>query len=579
MDFQSKIEKINKSLRQVNSDNAKKTVLWFTKRLPDISHLKNIVLFSGIASLLIFILFSQRFAALYEYIPKRPVVGGVYTEGVIGNIEQFNPLYSPLNSAEDSVSKLIYSGLTKKNDERNVVPDLAEKWEVSADGRTYKFFLKQNLKWSDGQQLTASDVVFTINTIQNPDVKSPLLEIWKGVEASNPDEQTVEFRLKNAYPNFLSVTNVAIIPKHLLENVPPRNIKTAEFSIKPVGSGPYIMSGLKKIRESSEVVLETNENYFGNKPYITTIIIKSYPDQTSLTNGYVKREIKGIESINGLQEIKDNKLPKIQLFSSAVPVYDALYFNLRTGISKDKNFRQAISLAVDREKLSQTVYNGRATKIYSAILPGFLGYNSSLKQEFDLAKAKSKLLESGYVAGADGILTKDGQRVTLRLVTSNDPEKSKEADLIAVNLGLLGIETKVEKYPTNALVQDYMRPRNFDLLLISQNIGDDSDLYPFWHATQVNDPGLNFSGFSDRRVDKYLEQARSLTDITQKSEKVRNVVQIIWDEVGAVYLVRPDYIYGISNEIKGVKVDRLTDPTDRFWNITDWYILDERIDK
>ncbi len=578
MNFSSKIEKIDQSLKKVNADDIKKRISWFSKRLPDISHLKNIVLFSGIASLLVLILFAQRFAAIYRYIPTKPIDGGIYTEGVVGKIEQFNPLYTPLNSAEQAVAKLVFSGLVKKNANRSVDPDLAQSWEASADGKTYTFHLKENLKWSDGAELTSDDVVFTINTIQTPDVKSPLLEVWKGVEVTNSDRNTVVFKLQNSLPDFLNLANFAVLPKHLLESIPPRNLKTAEFSIKPVGSGPYIVAESKKIRESDEVVLLVNENFYDKKPYIPKIIIKTYTDYAGLIEGYIKKEVKGVERVAGVGEEED-KLPNIKLYRGAVPEYDALYFNLRTGVSKDKYFRQAVSYAVNRTQIIEEAYKGQASEIFAPVLPGYVGYNPEFKQNFDLASAKAKLTEGGYAPGPDGIMVKNEQKVSVRLVTSSSIEKSREADLIAVNLGLLGIETKIEKYPTNALIQDYIRPRNFDLLLISQNLGDSSDLYPFWHGTQANDPGLNFSGFSDRPVDKFIEQARVLTDKNQRAEKIRTITKIIWDETPAVFLVRPDYEYGVSNEVKGIDIGRLTDPSDRFWNITGWYIFEKRIDK
>lgn len=568
-----------KNLRNANLSDFKKIWRDFLRRLPDIYHLKNVVFFSFLALLAILALFAQRFSVLYEYLPKKPVSGGTYSEGVVGRIEQLNPLFSPTNSAESSVTSLIFPGLTKKNGDRKNIPDLAERWEVSKDGKEYTFFLRKNNVWEDGQKLTAEDIVFTINTIQDPDSKSALLEVWKGIETVKKDDYTVAFRLPNPYSPFITNTDVSIIPKHILEMVPGRNLKLAEFNLKPVGSGPFKFSEIKALKDSQEVTLVSNDKYWGKKPYLKKVIIKTYPEHKKLLEGYAKRDVLGIEEIkpSGLKE-KD-KFPNINLFQLGLPRYDAIYFNLRTGATKEKMVREAIHLVTNRSEIISTVYGGEAISLYSPIPPGFIGNNPKLKIGNDPKTAKNKLKEIGYIPDKDGILKKGDARLSLRLVTSDEPELSREADLFQKNLKDIGVEIKLEKYPISALTQDYVRTRNFDLLLISQNLGSDPDIYPFWHSTQAVNPGLNFSGFSDRRLDKALEQARGTTDMKTRSDKYNVATQIIWDETPAIIICAPNYIYGVSNEIKGVKVGKLFDPKDRFWDITNWYLLEERIDQ
>jgi peptide/nickel transport system substrate-binding protein len=571
MDFKSKIENLNKKIEKINPDNGRIYFRRLLKRLPDISHLRNIVLFTAIASLVIFVMFSQRFTALSNYLPQYPVYGGTYTEGVVGTVSQLNPLFTPVNSAETSATALIFSGLTKKNGNAQVVSDLAEKWEISPDGKTYTFHLRKNVEWHDGSKFSADDVVFTINTIQNPDVRSPYLDTWKGVTVEKKDANTVIFTLPNAYAPFLTLTDVPIVPAHILEKVPPRNIKIAEFSTQPVGTGPYMFTELKKIRTSEEVVMTANPTYFVKKPYIETVTIKTYGNQDELVNGYSKREVDGIERVPVDQVSSQKRLPEIHLYQVATPIYDVMFFNLRKGIQKNLAVRQAIALTIDRKELADTAYMGFATPLYTPIPPGFLGNKTGFKINKDVAAAKKKLADDGFAAGPDGILKKGNERASLRLLISDDTEKIKEANQIAKSLKEIGIEVKIEKYPLNALIQDRIRPRDYDMLLISQNLGADPDLYAFWSSTQSNDPGLNFSGFTDRRLDKYLEQARTFSDLKVRAEKYKQAAQIIWDNTPAVYLLRPEYDYGVSTKIKGINLIRLSEPKDRFWNIEDWF--------
>lgn len=545
------------------------------KRLPDISHLKNIVLFSGVASLLIFILFVQRFAALSDHLPKTPILGGSYSEGTVGKIEQLNPLFSPTNPAEQSAVSLIFSGLTKKNNQRKSIPDLAERWEVAKDGKTYTFFLKNDVKWQDGKNLNADDVLFTINSIQNPDTRSPFLETWKGIEATKSDDTTVVFKLTSPYPGFIANTDVPIVPKHLLENVPTRSLKTAEFGTAPIGSGPYMFKSLKKVKESTEINLTVNDKYYGGRPYIKEISIKTYPDYSQLTSAYTRKEIQGISKLSVSELQKKSELPNLEIYNMAIPSYKAIYFNLREGIGKDKIFREAVALSVNRKEIVDKVYGDQALPIYSPILPGYPGYDSKIKQNQNIAEASKKLADTGYTLGKDKIYAKGEERISARLVTQDDYQAVQIAEIIKEECLGAGIEILIEKYPAGTFYQDYVGPRSFDIVLVAQNLGADSDIYSYWHSTQVNDPGLNLSGYSDRKVDKFIEQARESSNISVKKEKYSEISKTIISEVPAVYLVWPDYIFGLSKEVKGFTGGRYVEPKDHFWNIQEWYVNDK----
>lgn len=572
MDLKNKLEDWKNHFEDVTLTDILTWYRKLLKRLPDISHLKNVVLFGALGTLVIFILFIQRFSYLYEYLPKEPVFGGTYEEGVVGKIEQLNPLFSPLSSAESAATSLIFSGLTKENGLRKNVPDLAERWEVDTAGTKYKFYLKNNLYWHDGQKLTGADVAFTIQTIQDPDAKSPYFKTWEGVEVEVAGEREVLFKLKSPYSAFISETDVPIIPKHLLEKVPGRNLRISEFSKKPIGSGPYEFVELKEGEETQIVVFKASENYHSQKPFIENFYLKSYPTQQRLAEAYAKKEVIGMERLDN-QETR--KLSGIKNYQISIPTYDVLYFNLRQGFGKDKKFRDALAYTIDRKKIIKEAYSENATEASGLFLPGQPGHDSKLRKKVDVAIAKKKLSEAGYVYDKDG-LKKDGQRVSLRLLSVDYGPRAKEARIIKEALGQIGIEVKEERRNMSDLVHNYIRPRDFDLLLVTQALGPDPDPYPYWHSTQVNDPGLNFSGYSNRMLDKFLEQARETASDKTRAERYREVAKIIYEETPALFLVSPGYTYGVSKNVKGVEGMRLSDPKNRFWNVTNWYIRDKR---
>ncbi len=189
--------------------------------------------------LLISIVVIQTRALAGYYQTLQPVPGGTFTEGILGDFTNANPLYAtgPVDSA---VSKLLFSGLLTYNDQNQLVGDLAQSWSVDATGRIYTVNLKPGLTWQDGQPLTSADVVFTYDMIQNPDAQSPLLASWRGVQVAAPNPLTVTFTLPNPLTAFpYSLTN-GIVPEHLLGSIPPVELRSAAFNTSdPIGSGPF----------------------------------------------------------------------------------------------------------------------------------------------------------------------------------------------------------------------------------------------------------------------------------------------------------------------------------------------------
>jgi peptide/nickel transport system substrate-binding protein len=173
-------------------------------------------------------------------------------------------------------------------------------------------------------------------------------------------------------------------------------------------------------------------------------------------------------------------------------------------------------------------------------------------------------------------MVKGGTPLSIRLICLDEYDKVSEAEIIRDTLKKIGVDVQIEKYPTASFFQDHVKNRDFDMILLSQNLGFDSDLYSFWHSSQVNDPGLNLSGFSDRRMDKYLEQARTSLDAEKIKQRYQDAQQLIWDDVAAITIGWPNYFYAVSREVKGIDNMRISDPKDRFWDIENWYIYDKK---
>ena len=190
-------------------------------------------------------LISIPFTTFYHLTRATPDYGGSFKEGIVGEPRYINPLLSQTNDADRDLVSLIFSGLMKYNEEGKLIPDLAKSYEISSDGLNYTLYLKEGVKWHDGKPLTADDVVFTIQTAQNPDFGSLQRVNWLGVDVEKINDFTIILKLKNKYAQFLNNLTINILPKHVWQNVKAINFALSDFNSKPIGSGPYKFKRLK----------------------------------------------------------------------------------------------------------------------------------------------------------------------------------------------------------------------------------------------------------------------------------------------------------------------------------------------
>jgi len=224
----------------------------------------------------------------------RPAQGGTHIEGVVGRPSFINPVYANSDTDRD-LAQLIFSGLMKYDESLKIVPDLVKSYEIDEDGRVYKFFLKENILWQDEAPLTADDVVFTIQTIQDPDFKSPLRPNWVGVEVEKISDLGIKFRLQSPYNSFLENCTVKILPKHIWENISSENFPLEIYNLKPVGSGPYKLKEIDqdKSNQIESLTLASNSLYHGQRPYISKVKFLFFNNEEKLEKAGRRKKIKG----------------------------------------------------------------------------------------------------------------------------------------------------------------------------------------------------------------------------------------------------------------------------------------------
>jgi peptide/nickel transport system substrate-binding protein len=513
-----------------------------------------------------------------------PIEGGDYSEGIIGQPMYINPVLAAGNEADSDVAQLVYSGLFKHGSNGEIVPDLAESYEISKDGLTYTVNLKKDVKWHDGESFSLDDVIFTIQAIQDPAFKSPLRQNWQGVGMEQVDDQTIRFTLPAPYAYFLNNLTIGIIPKHVWETVAPTNFSLAEYNLRPIGTGPYQVSDFEK--DSGGMILSlkllANPDYYTQKPFVSTITFQFYPDEDSMIEDYNNKKIFGISSVSPgkMGDIKSTRSTNI--ISTSLPRYFAVFFNQQKSKPlADKEVRKALSMAVNRQEMVDKIFGGQGKEIFSAIPSGNFGATDDLKKyEFDSAKAEKTLDDAGWKKGDDGFRAKSGQPLEFTLVTTDWPQLVDTANILKSEWEAIGVKVEIDSESVGDIQQNFTRPREYEALLFGQSWPTaEPDLYSFWHSSQTKDPGRNLALYSNADVDKILTSLREESDQGKRLELYKKFQQSVADDVPAIFLFSPNFIYVVNKKVQGIEISSLVSSEERFQGVANWYMKTKRIRK
>lgn len=553
-------------------------------------HLIIIFLFLIIGSLI-----SIPFTTFYHYTKAIPNYGGSFSEGIVGEPHYINPLLSQNNDVDRDLVSLLYSGLMKYNEDGKLIPDLAKSYEISEDGLNYTIYLKEDAKWQDGAPITADDVAFTIQTAQNPDYGSLQRINWQGVEMEAVNKYTVILKLKNKYAQFLNNLTLNILPRHIWQDVKPVNFALSDFNLKPIGSGPYKFKKLKKDNSGriKSYELESNKNFYDGRPYIDSIEIKFYDSEDQMIDEYNKNSIESMAfvSANNLKKVKFKK--RLTLEELKLPRYFGLFFNQNEApILSDKNIRLALSYGTDKKDIINKILDGKGLETNSPMMGEVLDITDDVqKYDYDPDKAKKFLADSGWAPPADGsddkgVLTKtekakskkdkpSTEKLTFRLTTPMWSELTSVANLLKEQWAKIGVELVIEVLPTQNL-QQVIKERSYQILIFGEILNIDPDPFSLWHSSQKRDPGLNLALYDNKSVDGILEKARQTLNPLERVKLYQDFQKLVIQDIPAIFLYNPLYIYAQTNKIKGFESKIISMPSDRFSNVEKWYIDTKR---
>lgn len=521
---------------------------------------------------------------------EMPAAGGDYVEASVGGPRFVNPILASTNDADLDIIRLVFSGLVRTDREGDIVPDLAESYEISEDGKTYTFTLKPGINWHDGAPFTSTDVSATVGYIKDPSWKSPLLAQFANVTVETPDELTVVLTLNEPFAPFLSLLTVGILPSHLWQEVLPENAARAELNIKPIGTGPFRFKKFEMDKQGRihAYKLSRNEDYHGAKAMLSSITFTYHDDFQLATDELLARRVDGLSylPLEFREAVEDAR--NLRVYTLRLPQYTAVFFNQnKNPLLKSAPVRQALALALDKEKIMQETIGYNGVPVHGPILPGFVGFHPDVKKyRQDLGAAAELLENAGWKMGEDGVRIKKIEgadkemvdtRLALTLTTADAQENITVAQIIKTQWESIGVKTELEIVPSSRIQKDKIRPRDYDALLYGEIIGPDPDPYPFWHSSQNGAGGLNLAVFSDRKVDELLEQARSSTDEGERRELYREFQDILAEDLPAIFLYSPTYTYAVDRKIRGIETTTIFSPADRFTDAGNWYMKTKRV--
>lgn len=492
-----------------------------------------------------------------------PAYGGVWHEGIVGTPRFLNPVLAQSQIDKDLVA-LTFAGLVRPDGKGGLVNELAESIEVSEDGTLYTVTLKSDLTFHDGEALTSEDVAFTIDLIQNPLLRSPLLASWDGVEVNVLDPHTITFQLGEPYSPFIENLRVGIVPAHIWESIEKELIPFSEYNFEPIGAGPFRFSTIRKDRSSrpERYQLESFEEYALGPSFLQEFIIEVFEDEKTLAeafeNGQIDAYTHSNKNTQTQEATKTIQAPMSRVFG--------IFFNVGedTFLTSEAFVRRALRSAIDFPILREIIDVGE--------LVFEKGKDETTKNLTDILEANDFVLNEDAEWEDD-----DGNILEVTLHTSNSATLLATSEYVAERWRENGIRVSIIAFEAEELTEQVIRPRAYEILLFGYELGLLPDLYPFWHSSQRNDPGLNITGLVNRELDDLTERLRLSNEPEDSENFYKDIVELIEEEEAVIFLYSPVLNYSIPENVSGIQMNIVSVSADRFSNVESWYVQTRRV--
>jgi peptide/nickel transport system substrate-binding protein len=508
-----------------------------------------------------------------------PPQGGQVIVGLSQEPTIFNPLKSTLE-VDRGVQFAIFDSLWRIDPDAVLHPNLAteipsvENGGISDDGLTYTFRLRDDAAWHDGEPFTAADVVFSHQTIMNPDfVPGTRIGHDQVAEISAPDDYTVTMTLAAPYaPFLLTWADTYIVPEHVLAEV--EDLNTAEFnSTAPVGTGPF---AFQERVAGDHITLQANPNYHGPGPYLDTVIFKYVPDLNVLYTQFQTGEVDatGIQGITAENFAEAQTLEGKVIHSEPTGFVEFIYMNHGNPVFQDLAVRQALYAAMDKQNIIDTIYYGVHGPIETYLPTQSWAYNPDLEPHvFDIAAANAILDEAGWAPGDDGIRQKDDVRLSFtNSTTAGNAVREQAQQYLQQTWAEIGVDMQIENMPAAVIWGDYFNQSQYDSVMVGWTNPPDPDGTSRFHSAYIpaqGGGGQNTMQYKNEELDALWEAGVAELDQEARAEIYRQAQQIMRDDLAYLPIFQYVFIEGTAEGLENYRQNAFV--VSNQWNIYEWY--------
>jgi len=446
----------------------------------------------------------------------------------------------PHLSASDfdfAVLSQIFDTLVATGKDSQPIPRLATGWE-NPDDLTWVFHLREGVYWHDGnavfpkgqsRQVVADDVKYSIERVLNPETRSPYLGALSNIDRVEViDDFTVKIVTKSPDPFLLDpirLAGIAIVPREAVEKLGP-----AGFAREAVGSGPF---KLVRFVPDDQVVLERNENYW-KKPLLDRVVFKIIPDDIVAVMALEAGDVHVSLSVppNEVDRLRGDQ--RIKLYGSAQGWYRGLGFNVQTPPFDELKVRKALAMAVDIDSAVANVFGENAQRAYGQVGPGVIGYDPSLKElwPYDPEGALALLAEAGFTPGSDGMLQRDGKKLTVEIKTMNEPARIRIVTIIVTQLRELGIDASLAIQEVGTWAAD-LQNGNSGLFMDFAYSGA-TGLHAMFHSDNIGVSNAHF--YSNPKVDELLNRGSVTVNPEEREVIWKDAQRLVMEDVVVIPL-------------------------------------------
>jgi peptide/nickel transport system substrate-binding protein len=494
-------------------------------------------------------------------------IGGTVFIGVTGDFDSFNELNAADGEALQVIQYMLFMSLTTLDENLQFAPQLAESWEFSPGDTVLTYHLRQDVLWTDGAPTTAEDVLFTYQLATNPDVAYPAANRFDQTgKAEILDDYTIRFHFKQPYPDALLDTQMPILPRHILEKIPPEEIAACEFNRRPVGNGPF---QLVEWLANERLTFAANLRHALGRPPLDRVVFQIIPDEAVLLTNLMTG---AIDIAAGLSPLSFKQIaPPTQLQARRYPGRNFAFiaWNLNRPMFT-RGVRQALTHAINKQEIIDTLLDGLAQPAAGPLLPFVWAYDSTIQDlAFDPEMAKRLLQEEGWKdSDGDGILNRQGKKFEFTLCTNADNQLRKDvAVMVQAQLKKIGVAVKVELMEWNLLLEQVFTRKDFDAVMSAWDADFTVNPAALWHSGAIAN-GYNFVSYRNARADALLEKGRTIVDRRKAAPLWHEFQKIIVEDCPYTFLFVPERLAAVNQRVQGVKMDVRS----HLANIHEWWM-------